>query len=108
MGALGGVDTYVARCGLEKTLVDLVYLRVSQINGCAYGIDAHTHNLLRECVSTEQILLVSAWREAGPTCVREQAALAWAEVVTCTPGAMRPMRTMTPPWRCSARRRWRT
>jgi AhpD family alkylhydroperoxidase len=83
MRALGGVDTYVARCGLEKPLVDLVYLRVSQINGCAYGIDAHSHDLLKECVSVEQIMLVSAWREAGACfCVREQAALAWAEVVT--------------------------
>jgi AhpD family alkylhydroperoxidase len=83
MKALGGVHEYVARCGLEKTLVDFVYLRVSQINGCAYGIDAHTHDLLQECVSVEQVMLVSAWREAGACfCAREQAALAWAEVVT--------------------------
>ncbi|WP_293903708.1 carboxymuconolactone decarboxylase family protein [Phenylobacterium sp.] len=83
MKALGGVHAYVAGCGLEKTLVDLVYLRVSQINGCAYCIDAHTHDLLKECVSIEQIALLSAWREAGAYfCDRERAALAWAEVVT--------------------------
>jgi AhpD family alkylhydroperoxidase len=83
MTALGGVRAYVARCALEKTLVDLVNLRVSQINGCAYCIDAHAHELLNECVSVEQMMLVSVWRDAG-SCFseREQAALAWAEVVT--------------------------
>ncbi len=83
MKALGGVYSYVAGCGLEKTLLDLVYLRVSQINGCAYCIDAHSHDLLRECVSVEQVMLVSTWREAGACfCERERAALAWAEIVT--------------------------
>ena len=83
MKALGGVYDYVARCGLEKTLVDFVYLRVSQINGCAYCIDAHTQDLLRECVSVEQVMLLPAWRDAGLYfCERERAALAWTEVVT--------------------------
>ena len=63
MAALGGVDNYVARCGLEKTLLDLVSLRVSQLNGCAYGIDAHANDLLKECVSAEQLMLVAVWRE---------------------------------------------
>jgi AhpD family alkylhydroperoxidase len=83
MKAFGGVYLYVAHCGLEKSLVDLVYLRASQINGCAYCIDAHTHDLLKEGVSIEKVVLVSAWREAGPCFSdREQAALAWAEAVT--------------------------
>ena len=83
MKTLGGVYMYVARCGLEKPLVDLVYLRASQINGCAYCIDSHTHDLLKEGVSIEKLVLVSAWREAGPYfSERERAALAWAEVVT--------------------------
>jgi AhpD family alkylhydroperoxidase len=83
MRALGGVYTYVARCGLEKPLVDLVYLRASQINGCAYCIDAHTHDLLKEGPCVEKLALTSVWREAGSWfSKREQAALAWAEVVT--------------------------
>ncbi len=83
MKTLGGVYMYVSHCGLEKTLVDLVYLRSSQINGCAYCIDSHSHDLLKEGVSIEKLVLVPAWREAGPIfSERERAALAWAEVVT--------------------------
>ena len=83
MKALGGVYLYIARCGLEKTLVDLVFLRTSQINGCAYCIDSHSHDLLKEGVPIAKLMLVSAWREAGPCfSAREQAALSWAEVVT--------------------------
>lgn len=83
MRALGGVYAYVARCGLEKTLTDLAYLRASQINGCAYCIDAHTHDLLTAGATPEKLMLVSAWREAGAYfSERERAALAWAEIVT--------------------------
>jgi len=81
--ALGSVYTYIARCGLEKALIDLVYLRSSQLNGCAYCIDAHAHDALAEGASVEKLMLVSAWREAGAYFTdRERAALAWAEVVT--------------------------
>lgn len=83
MKTLGGVYMYVARCGLEKSLVDLAYLRASQINGCAYCIDAHARDLVKEGVSVEKLILISAWREAGPYfSERERAALAWTEVVT--------------------------
>jgi AhpD family alkylhydroperoxidase len=83
MKALGAVYAYVGGCGLEKTLVDLVFLRASQINGCAYCIDDHTHDLVKEGVSAEKLFLVSVWREASPYfSEREQAALAWAETVT--------------------------
>jgi AhpD family alkylhydroperoxidase len=81
--ALGSVYAYVLRCGLEKPLIDLVYLRASQLNGCAFCIDEHTHDLIREGASAEKLMLVSAWREAGDYfTTRERAALAWAEVVT--------------------------
>jgi AhpD family alkylhydroperoxidase len=81
--ALGGVYAYVLRCGLEKPLVDLAYLRASQLNGCAYCIDMHTHDALAEGASVEKLMLVSAWREAGDYfSPRERAALAWAEVIT--------------------------
>src|SRR5687767_15989451 len=83
MKALGGVYGYIAQSGLPKTLVDLVYLRVSQINGCAYCIDMHSRDLLKDGVSVEKMVLVPAWREGGTLFDEtERAALAWAETVT--------------------------
>lgn len=83
MKALGGVYMYVSQSGLPKTLIDLVYLRVSLINGCAYCIDMHSRDLLKEGVAIEKLVLVPAWREAGVLFTeREKAAFAWAETVT--------------------------
>jgi AhpD family alkylhydroperoxidase len=68
---------------LSPVLVDLVYLRVSQINNCAYCLDMHTRDLLGKGVKVEKLALVQAWREAGNLFdERERAALAWAESVT--------------------------
>ncbi|QWT21504.1 carboxymuconolactone decarboxylase family protein [Bacillus sp. NP157] len=73
---------YLASSGLDKNLVDLVYLRVSQINHCAYCIDMHSQDLHKHGVPFEKLILTSAWREAGEVfSPREQAALAWAESV---------------------------
>jgi len=81
--ALGGVYNHILHSGLPKTLVDLVYLRVSQINGCAYCIDMHSRDLLKEGVPVEKLVLVPAWREGGALFdTTERAALAWAETVT--------------------------
>jgi AhpD family alkylhydroperoxidase len=81
--AFGGVYGYVMQSGLEDVLVDLVYLRVSQINGCAYCLDMHTAGLIKKGVTSGKLALVQAWREAGALfSAREQAALAWAESVT--------------------------
>lgn len=83
MKALGGVHAYVGRCGLPKELIDLVYLRVSQINGCAYCIDLHSRDLLAAGVGPDKLALVPVWREGGALFdARERAALAWAESVT--------------------------
>jgi AhpD family alkylhydroperoxidase len=83
MRALAGVHTYLAKSGLEKPLLDLVYLRASQINGCAYCIDLHLHDLQKAGASAEKLMLVSAWREAGKYfSEREQAALAWTDSLT--------------------------
>ena len=65
MKALGGVYGHIMGCGLPKVLVDLVYLRVSQINGCAYCIDMHGRDLRKAGVPVEKILLVSSWDDAG-------------------------------------------
>jgi len=81
--ALGSVYAYVTQSGLDPVLVDLVYLRVSQINGCAYCLDMHTRDLLKRGVAIDKLALVQAWREAGPLfSEREKASLAWAESVT--------------------------
>jgi AhpD family alkylhydroperoxidase len=80
---LGGAHVYVSNSGLPKTLIDLVYLRTSQINGCTYCIDMHTRDLQKEGVPVEKLMLLSAWREAGGYfSERERAALAWTEAVT--------------------------
>jgi AhpD family alkylhydroperoxidase len=83
MKALGGVYGYLGQCGLPKALIDLVFLRVSQLNGCAYCIDLHSRDLLKEGLAVEKLVLVAAWHEAGPLfTAQEKAALAWAESVT--------------------------
>jgi AhpD family alkylhydroperoxidase len=83
MKALGAVYGYVRQSGLPSRLVDLVYLRVSQINGCAYCIDMHSRDLLNAGLPVDHLVLVSAWLEAGSIFdEQERAALAWAEVVT--------------------------
>lgn len=81
--ALGGVYVAIQRSGLPKELVDLVYLRVSQINGCAYCIDTHSRDLLKSGLAVDKLTLLPVWRDSGSIfSARERAALAWAETVT--------------------------
>jgi AhpD family alkylhydroperoxidase len=81
--ALGGVYGYVMQSKIPATLINLVYLRVSQINNCAYCLDMHTRDLLKMGQKIEKLALVQAWAEAGNLFdERERAALAWAETVT--------------------------
>jgi AhpD family alkylhydroperoxidase len=81
--AFGGVYVSIQKSDLPKELVDLVYLRVSQINGCAYCIDMHSRDLLKSGIAVDKLVLVPVWRDAGGVfSTRERAALAWAETVT--------------------------
>src|SRR5690606_35097122 len=81
--ALGGVYGYVMQSGLPAELVDLVYLRVSQINNCAFCLDSHTRDLIKKGMPIEKLALVQAWHEGGDLFNdTERAALAWAETVT--------------------------
>lgn len=83
MKALGGVYGHVLQSGLPKSLIELVYLRISQINGCAYCIDMHSRDLLKSGLAVEKLVLVPSWKEAGGLFnATERAALAWAETVT--------------------------
>ena len=68
--------------GLEAELLELVHLRCSQINGCAYCVQYHISNLQEMGTAPAKINLVVAWREAGIFSEREEAALAWAECLT--------------------------
>ena len=80
--AMDGLDQYLQRCGLEESLLHLVRLRASQINGCAYCIDMHSKDL-RALGDTEQrVYSLDAWRECPYYTERERAALAWTEAVT--------------------------
>lgn len=81
--AFGGVYVTLQKSGLPLDLVNLVYLRVSQINGCAYCIDMHTRDLLKGGLTVDKLVLVPVWRDSGEVFnSRERAALAWAETVT--------------------------
>jgi AhpD family alkylhydroperoxidase len=81
--ALRRVDGYLLQSGLSKSLLELVYLRISQINGCAYCISKHSADLLKGGMSLDKVLLVGVWREADELFDNvERAALAWAESVT--------------------------
>lgn len=81
--ALLGVHMAVHKGPLPKSLIDLVYLRVSEINGCAFCIDMHSRDLLKSGLAVDKLVLVQTWREAGELfSPRERAALAWAESVT--------------------------
>ncbi|MET4211768.1 carboxymuconolactone decarboxylase family protein [Bradyrhizobium sp. LA2.1] len=81
--ALGGVYGYIMQSNLPAGLINLVYLRVSQINNCAYCLDMHMRDLLKSGVKIEKLALLQAWEEAGNLFdARERAALAWAETET--------------------------
>ena len=80
--AMMGLETYLASCGLERGLMHLIKLRVSQLNGCAYCIDMHSKDLRASGEPEQRLYLLDAWRESPGYSERERAALAWAEAVT--------------------------
>lgn len=80
--AMLGLERYLHTCGLQKNLMDLIKLRVSQMNGCAYCIDMHSKDLRAAGETEQRLYLLDAWREAPFYNQRERAALAWAEAVT--------------------------
>ena len=81
--AFGGVYVNLQKSSLDKSLIDLVYLRVSQINGCAFCIDMHSRDLLKSGLAVAKLVLVPVWHESGDLfSQRERIALAWVETVT--------------------------
>lgn len=81
-GAMMKVHRYVERCGLERTLLELVKTRASQINGCAYCLDMHTQDARSLGESEQRLYALSAWRETPFYTDRERAGLAWTEAIT--------------------------
>ena len=73
---------YLHKTGFDKKLLDLMYLRVSQINGCAYCIDMHWKDLRAEGETEQRLYGLDAWEESPYYTERERAVLAWAEAGT--------------------------
>ena len=80
--AMMALNHVVETSGLERSLLELVKTRASQINGCAYCIDMHTLDARAAGESEQRLYLLNAWREAPFYTDRERAALAWTEAVT--------------------------
>jgi AhpD family alkylhydroperoxidase len=85
VAAMRDVQRYVDHCDLEKPLLELVKLRASQINGCAYCVDMHSKDARALGETEQRLYAVAVWREAPFFSERERAALAWAEAVTLIP-----------------------
>ncbi len=82
LAAMRGLEAYVRRCGLPQTLLELVRMRVSQINGCAYCLDMHSKDARANGETEQRLYVLPAWRETTFYDARERAALEWAEAVT--------------------------
>lgn len=86
MNALSRLHAYVRNCGLEHNLLELVKLRASQMNGCAWCMDMHAKELRAGGETEQRLYLLSAWRECPFYTARECAALAWTEALTLLQG----------------------
>ncbi|MEW6737850.1 MAG: carboxymuconolactone decarboxylase family protein [Acidobacteriota bacterium] len=80
--AMLGLETYVSSSGLEASLLELIRLRASQINGCTYCIDMHSKDARAKGETEQRLYLLQAWPEAPFYSDRERAALAWTEAIT--------------------------
>jgi AhpD family alkylhydroperoxidase len=80
--AMYGLEAYVRQCGLEIGLLELVKMRASQLNECAYCIDMHSKDARAHGETEQRLYALSAWRETPFFTERERAALAWTEAVT--------------------------
>ncbi len=80
--AMRSLENYVNKSGLEISVIDLVKVRASQINGCAYCIDMHTKDARAHGETEQRLYALDAWRETPFYTDRERAALAWTEAIT--------------------------
>ncbi|WP_201364967.1 carboxymuconolactone decarboxylase family protein [Dictyobacter formicarum] len=82
MRAMNGLEKYIADCGLESSLKELVRLRASQINGCAYCVDMHSLDARAGGESEQRLYALPVWHETPFFSERERAALLWTEKLT--------------------------
>lgn len=82
LAAMLGLETHVRGSGLESSLIELVKMRASQINGCAYCLDMHSKDAMAAGETAQRLHVLAAWREAPFYTERERAALAWTEALT--------------------------
>src|SRR4051794_15389777 len=80
--AMLGLQQFIDQSGLEHSLLELIKIRASQLNGCAYCIDMHTIDARAGGETEQRIYLLDAWRESPFYSERERAALAWTEALT--------------------------
>lgn len=80
--AMQGVEKAIKACGLEHSLLELVKVRASQINGCAYCIHMHTTDARKAGETEMRLYMLSAWRESSLYSDRERAALTWTDALT--------------------------
>ena len=79
---LRDLATYIQQSGIERSLIELIQMRVSQLNGCGYCLDMHSKDARAAGETEQRLYLLQVWREAPCYTPRERAALAWAEAVT--------------------------
>jgi AhpD family alkylhydroperoxidase len=82
MKAVQSVEHYIQSCGLERSLIELVKMRASQINGCAFCLDMHSKDARKNGETEQRLYLLDGWRESRLYSPRERAALAWTEALT--------------------------
>ena len=80
--ALLSVEAYIRECGLQMSLIELVKMRASQINGCAFCLDSHSKDARKAGESEQRLYLLNGWRESPLYTPAERAALAWTDALT--------------------------
>ena len=86
--ALNTLGAYCHKSPVEQSLLNLIYFRVSQLNGCAFCLDMHSKDLIAAGEPAHRLFVLDAWREAPFYSERERAALAWAEALTKLNGSV--------------------
>jgi AhpD family alkylhydroperoxidase len=80
--AMYGLEKYIAKCTLDRSLIELVKMRASQINGCAFCIDMHSKDARANGETEQRLYALNAWRETPFFTERERAAFDWTEALT--------------------------
>jgi AhpD family alkylhydroperoxidase len=83
--AIAAAEAHIRKCGLEHSLIELVKMRASQINHCAYCLDRHSKDAREHGETEQRLYLLNAWEEASCYTPRERAALGWTDSVTLLP-----------------------